>query len=55
MAKYEVVNGVGIIPEGVTEIDNEAFYDCESLTSVEIPSSVTEIGYDAFSESGACG
>ena len=48
MAKYEVVNGVGIIPEGVTAIDNEAFYDCESLISVVIPSSVTKIGVEAF-------
>ena len=48
MAKYEVVNGVGIIPEGVTKIDNKAFEDCTSLTSVVIPSSVTEIGEYAF-------
>ena len=33
----------------VIAIDDEAFYDCESLTSVVIPESVTEIGDEAFS------
>ena len=48
MAKYEIVGGVGIIPKGVTAIGDYAFFDCTSLTSVEIPSSVTEIGNSAF-------
>ena len=48
MAKYEIVDGVGIIPKGVTAIGDYAFEDCTSLTSVEIPSSVTEIGNSAF-------
>ncbi|MBR3855139.1 MAG: leucine-rich repeat domain-containing protein, partial [Bacteroidaceae bacterium] len=38
-----------IIPEGVTSIGNDAFYDCDGLTSIEIPSSVTSIGNGAFS------
>ena len=50
MAKYEVVNGVGIIPEGVTEIVESAFEDCTSLTSVVIPEGVTAIGNSAFCE-----
>ena len=29
-------------------IGNRFFYECGSLTSIEIPSSVTSIGYDAF-------
>ena len=49
MAKYEIVDGVGILAEGVTEIGDSAFADCTSLTSVLIPSSVTEIGKNVFS------
>lgn len=33
-----------VIPDGVTEIDSQAFQGCESLQSVTIPESVTEIG-----------
>ena len=32
------------IPNSVTSIGNRAFYDCASLTSIEIPNSVTKIG-----------
>ena len=48
MAKYEVVDGVGIIPKGVTEIERWAFSDCTSLTSVVIPESVIAIGGNTF-------
>ena len=37
-----------IIPEGIMEIGNEAFYGCTSLTSVEFPQSLEVIGERAF-------
>lgn len=37
-----------IIPEGITAIGNNAFYQCYSLVSVTIPNSVTTIGDNAF-------
>lgn len=48
MAKYEIKDGVGIIPEGTVEIDTYAFQDCLDLTSVNIPESVTKILWNAF-------
>ena len=48
MAKYEIQDGVGIIPEGTTEIEREAFAGCTELESITIPDSVTKIGYGAF-------
>ncbi len=37
-----------IIPDDVTDIDDNAFEGCISLTTVTIPASVTSIGRDAF-------
>ena len=37
-----------VIPEGVTEIGNDAFYDCKLLESVTLPKSLAEIGSEAF-------
>lgn len=48
MAKYEVKDGVGIIPEWATEIKVGAFEYCEELKSVVIPQWVKKIGKDAF-------
>ena len=50
LAKYKGAGGDVTIPEGVTEIGEDAFSWCESLESVTIPGSVTEIGRDAFDE-----
>lgn len=43
------------VPVGYSEIGSYAFYGCESLSSVSIGSSVTQIGEGAFAESGLTG
>ena len=48
MAKFEIKDGVAIIPDTVKEIGDYAFFRCEHLTSVVIPNSVTSIGEYAF-------
>ena len=37
-----------VIPDGVVNIDRQAFCDCENLTSITIPESIKTIGADAF-------
>ena len=48
MADFEIKDGVAIIPEGTVHIDSDFFTGVDSLTSVEIPNSVTSIGEEAF-------
>ena len=45
MAKYEIKDGAGIIPEGTIEIETDAFAGCVDLKSITIPSSVTTKRY----------
>ena len=42
------ISGAYIIKEGTRLIADGAFWDCESLTSITIPNSVTRIGSNAF-------
>ena len=37
-----------VIPSSVTSIGFDAFYNCDSLTTITIPEGVTSIGYNAF-------
>jgi len=52
LVKYTGSGGAVVIPNGVTRIGREAFYQCTELTSVTIPDSVTDIGSSAFQKSG---
>lgn len=44
------ISGSYIVPDSVTTIDNDAFYECTGLTSLTIPNGVTTIGMYAFYE-----
>lgn len=58
MSDFKITNGkllqyigydnVVEIPNGVTSIEDQAFYGCSGLTSITIPNSVTSIGERAF-------
>ena len=58
MSSFNIKNGVleeytgkdadVVIPDGVMEIGDRAFYGCSGLTSITIPDSVTKIGTFAF-------
>lgn len=41
-----------VIPEGVTTIGHDAFYRCEGITTVSLPSTLETIGDNAFANSG---
>lgn len=56
-AKHLYVNGYEVkklvVPNGVTKINNYAFYKCSFLISVVIPNSVTRIGTSAFADNSS--
>ena len=37
-----------VIPEGVTSIERDAFYDCYRLQDVTIPTTLQSVGINAF-------
>ena len=48
MARYEVKDGVGVIPEGTKKISYGAFTSCSGLTDIKLPSTLEFIGDSAF-------
>ena len=50
MTQFPIQNGVAIIPQGTTIINDYAFFGCQDLTTVVIPEGVTTIGGSAFRE-----
>ena len=48
MQKFEIIDGVCVIPDGVAEIPSCAFEGCAELTKIVIPETVVKIGPNAF-------
>ena len=43
-----------VLPDNLTSIGNYAFANCRGIDYIEIPDSVTDIGFKAFDHSGLC-
>ena len=43
----QVISSV-VVPDGVTEIQDQTFYNCAALTTVRLPNGITRIGEKAF-------
>ena len=42
------IQGVYVVPEGVTSLGDKSFFGCSSLTSITLPSTLTTLGYWCF-------
>lgn len=50
MAKFEIKDGVAIIPKGAREIPNNAFFGCSSLEIVHLSAGVSNFEIDSFKD-----
>ena len=50
MAKFEIKDGVAIIPDGAVEIGEDTFYDCSALTAIYVPAKTTDYYKEFLSE-----
>lgn len=48
LVKYSGTANVVSVPDGVKEIGEEAFLDCNGITSIQLPKSLKKINYGAF-------
>lgn len=48
MKEFEVINGIGIIPQGITALEKDSFHLNDSLRSIEIPEGIRHISSNAF-------
>ena len=46
--RFEIINGKCVIPDGVTEIPEDEFWECQELKEIVIPETVTIIPNAAF-------